>query len=128
MFHSKVMAKYNFFAALALSALRRLRVHSDLQGGTAFDVLPLAVCTKGLMYCRNFAPSFCFLGIADPTSTGCRLVLLAHAAPYCRPHPPTTHACIVPAPRLSTLVVLFYLCKYGDHEFTSIEPHTYMYA
>ena len=57
-------------AALALSALRRLRVQSDLLDGTAFKELPLVVFTKGLTYkrCRHFAPSY-FLEIADPTST-----------------------------------------------------------
>ena len=45
---SKVMAKKTtFFAALALSALRRPRVQSDLLDGTAFKALPLVVCTKG---------------------------------------------------------------------------------
>ena len=39
----------NFFAALALSALRRLRFQSDLLDGTAFEVLSLVVCTKGPM-------------------------------------------------------------------------------
>ena len=53
-FRSKVMAKKTklsyFFAALALSAVRRLRVHSDLLDGTAFEALSLVVCAKGLMY------------------------------------------------------------------------------
>ena len=67
------MAKNYFFAALAMSALRRLRVQSDLLDRIAFEALPpLVVCTKGPMYkksCRHFAPSFNYLGIADPTST-----------------------------------------------------------
>ena len=42
--------KNYFFAALALSALRRLRVQSDFLDGTAFEALPLVVCTKGPMY------------------------------------------------------------------------------
>ena len=41
------MAKNYFFAALAMSALRRLRVQSDR---IAFEALPLVVCTKGPMY------------------------------------------------------------------------------
>ena len=39
-----------FFAALALLALRRLRVQSDLLDGTAFEALPLVVCTKDPIY------------------------------------------------------------------------------
>ena len=46
------MAKNYFFAVLAMTALRRLRVHSDLLDGIAFEALPLVVCTKGLMYKR----------------------------------------------------------------------------
>ena len=42
--------KNYFFAALAMSALRRLRVQSDLLDRTAFEALPLVVCTKGSMY------------------------------------------------------------------------------
>ena len=37
--------KNYFFAALALSALQRLRVQSDLLDRTAFEALPLVVCT-----------------------------------------------------------------------------------
>ena len=44
------MAKNYFFAALAMSALRRLRVQSDLLDRIAFGALPLVVCTKGPMY------------------------------------------------------------------------------
>ena len=76
----KVMAKNYFFAALAMSALRRLRFQSDLLDRIAFEALPLVVFTKGPMYkksCRHFAPSFYFLGIADPTSTCCRLAQAA---------------------------------------------------
>ena len=76
----KVMAKNYFFAALAMSALRRLRVQSDLLDRIAFEALPLVVCTKGPMYKKVVDTSLHFLGIADPTSTCCRLVLLAHAA------------------------------------------------
>ena len=39
------MVKRQLFAVLALSALRRLRVQSDLLDGTAFEVLLLVVCT-----------------------------------------------------------------------------------
>ena len=39
-----------FFAALAMSALRRLRVQSDLLDRIAFGALPLVVCTNGPMY------------------------------------------------------------------------------
>ena len=42
--------KTNFFAVLAMSALRRLKVQSDLLDRIAFEALPLVVCTKGLMY------------------------------------------------------------------------------
>ena len=42
--------KNYFFASLALSALRILRIHSDLLDGTAFEALPLVVCTKGSIY------------------------------------------------------------------------------
>ena len=47
-FRSKVMVEELLFTAL--SAQRRLRVQSDLLDGTAFEVLPLVVCTKGPMY------------------------------------------------------------------------------
>ena len=40
---AKVMAKLLLFAALALSALRQLRVQSDLLNGTAFEALALVV-------------------------------------------------------------------------------------
>ena len=49
-FKLKLWQKYYFFAALALSAVRRLRVHSDILDGTAFEALPLVVCAKGPMY------------------------------------------------------------------------------
>ena len=39
-----------FFAALAMSTLQRLRFQSDLLDRTAFEALPLVVCTKGPMY------------------------------------------------------------------------------
>ena len=68
--------KNNFFAVLAMSALRRLRVQSNLLDRIAFEVLPLVVCTNGpcKKTCRLFTPSASyFLGIADP-------VLLEHAA------------------------------------------------
>ena len=42
--------KNYFFAVLALSTLQQLRVHADLLDGTAFEVLPLVVCTKGPMH------------------------------------------------------------------------------
>ena len=41
-----MVKKTNFFAMLALLALQRLRVHSDLLDGTA---LSLVVCAKGPM-------------------------------------------------------------------------------
>ena len=43
----------DFFTALALLALRRLRFQFDLQGRTAFEVLPLVVCTKGPIYKKS---------------------------------------------------------------------------
>ena len=102
MFRSKVMAKNYFFAALALSALRRLRVQSDLLDGTAFEALPLVVCTKVPMYKKSIhlASSFYFLGIADPTSTCCRL---AHTLDHT--HPLDLHsACLHLHRGLCTLV------------------------
>ena len=44
------MVKNYFFAALAMSALRRLRVQSDLLDRIAFEALPLVVFIKGPMY------------------------------------------------------------------------------
>ena len=44
------MTKNYFFAALVMSALRRLNVQSDLLDRIAFEALPLVVCTKGPMY------------------------------------------------------------------------------
>ena len=44
------MVKKLLFAALAMSALRQLRVQSDLLDRTAFEALSLVVCTKGPMY------------------------------------------------------------------------------
>ena len=44
------MAKNYPFAALAMSALPRLRVQSDLLDRIAFEALPQVVCTKGPMY------------------------------------------------------------------------------
>ena len=44
------MAKNYFFAALVMSALRRLRVQFNLLDRIAFETLPLVVCTKGPMY------------------------------------------------------------------------------
>ena len=43
----KLWRKTTFFAALAL---RRLRVQSDLLDRTAFEALPLVLCTKGPIY------------------------------------------------------------------------------
>ena len=83
--------KNYFYAVLALSVQQRLRVQSGLLDGTAFEALLLVVCTylgSDLQKkCRHCTPPFNFLRIADPTSTCCRPVLLAHAAPYNRPHP-----------------------------------------
>ena len=60
------------------------RFQSDLLDRIAFEALPLVVCTKDSMYKKvvdtSLHPSTYFLGIADPTSTCCRPVLLAHAA------------------------------------------------
>ena len=44
------MVVIDFFAALAMSALRRLRFQSDLLDRIAFEALPLVVCTKDPMY------------------------------------------------------------------------------
>ena len=44
------MAKNYFFAALAMSALQRLSVQSDLLDRPAFEALLLVVFTKGPMY------------------------------------------------------------------------------
>ena len=43
------MAKNYFFAALAMSALQRLRFQSDLLDRIAYEALPLVVCTKDSM-------------------------------------------------------------------------------
>ena len=61
---------------------------ADLMDGTAFEVVPLVVFTKVPMY-KHLTLSY-FMGIVDPISTFCWPVLLAHAAPYSRPYPPTT--------------------------------------
>ena len=45
-----VAKKILYFAALALSALRRLRVQSGLLDGIFLEALLLVVCTKGPIY------------------------------------------------------------------------------
>ena len=57
--------KNYFFAALARSALRRVRVQSDLLDETAIEVSVVVACTKGSFHkkrCTYFAPSLYFLG------------------------------------------------------------------
>ena len=63
--------KTTFFSALALSALRQLRIHADLLDGTAFEALSLVVCAMGQMYKKGVDTSL------HPSN-------LAHAAPYFR--------------------------------------------
>ena len=81
----KVMAKNYFFAALARSALRRVRVKSDLLDETAIEASVVVACTKGSFHkkrCTYFAPSLYFL----VKLTRPRLVHCTHAAI----RPPTT--------------------------------------
>ena len=98
-----------FFAALARSALRRVRVKSDLLDETAIEASVVVACTKGSFHkkrCTYFAPSLYFLvKLTRPWLVHC-----AHAAI----RPPTTptavwRKCTVPAtlhplPFLATVI------------------------
>ena len=53
--------KNYLFATLALLAIRRLRVQSDLLNGAAFEVLLLVVCTKGPIYKKSVDRSILLL-------------------------------------------------------------------
>ena len=96
-FVQKLWRKNYFFAALARSALRRVRVKSDLLDETAIEASVVVACTKGSFHkkrCTYFAPSLYFL----VKLTRPRLVHCAHAAI----RPPTTptavwRKCTVPA-------------------------------
>ena len=64
-FVQKLWRKNYFFAALARSALRRVRVQSDLLDETAIEASVVVACTKGSFHkkrCTYFAPSLYFLG------------------------------------------------------------------
>ena len=89
-FVQKLWQKNYFFAALARSALRRVRVQSDLLDETAIEASVVVACTKGSFHkkrCTYFAPSLYFL----VKLTRPRLVHWAHAAILRqrspRPHP-----------------------------------------
>ena len=82
--------KNYFFAALARSALRRVRVQSDLLDGTAFQASTLVACTEGPPHKEKytyFALCFYFLG----KLTRPRLVHCAHAAILRQTSPDHTH-------------------------------------
>ena len=82
--------KKDFFAALARSALRRVRVQSDLLDGTAFQASTLVACTEGPPHKEKytyFALCFYFLG----KLTRPRLVHCAHAAILRQASPDHTH-------------------------------------
>ena len=79
-----------FFAVLARSALRRVRVQSDLLDGTAFQASTLVACTEGPPHKEKytyFALCFYFLG----KLTRPRLVHCAHAAILRQASPDHTH-------------------------------------
>ena len=64
-FVQKLWRKNYFFAALARSALRRVRVKSDLLDETAIEASVVVACTKCSFHkkrCTYFAPSLYFLG------------------------------------------------------------------
>ena len=86
-FVQKLWRKNCFFAALARSALRRVRVQSDLLDETAIEASVVVACTKGSFHkkrCTYFAPSLYFL----VKLTRPRLVHCAHAAiEVPQPHP-----------------------------------------
>ena len=87
-FVQKLWRKNYFFAALARSALRRVRVQSDLLDETAIEASVVVACTKGSFHkkrCTYFAPSLYFL----VKLTRPRLVHCAHAA-ILRQRSPTT--------------------------------------
>ena len=86
-FVQKLWRKNYFFAALVRSALRRVRVKSDLLDETAIEASVVVACTKGSFHkkrCTYFAPSLYFL----VKLTRPRLVHCAHAA--IRPPPTPT--------------------------------------
>ena len=89
-FVQKLWRKNYFFAALARSALRRVRVQSDLLDGTAFQASTLVACTEGPSHKEKytyFALCFYFLG----KLTRPRLVHCAHAAILRQTSPDHTH-------------------------------------
>ena len=110
-FVQKLWRKNYFFAVLARSALRRVRVKSDLLDETAIEASVVVACTNGSFHkkrCRYFAPSLYFL----VKLTRPRLVHCAHAAI----RPPTTptaiwRKCKVPATLpLLLLLLMSLLC------------------
>ena len=89
-FRQKLWRKNYFFAVLARSALRRVRVQSDLLDGTAFQASTLVACTEGPSHKEKytyFALCFYFLG----KLTRPRLVHCAHAAILRQTSPDHTH-------------------------------------
>ena len=104
-FVQKLWRKNYFFAALARSALRRVRVQSDLLDETAIEASVVVACTKGSFHkkrCTYFAPSLYFL----VKLTRPRLVHCAHAAITDHTH---WHKCTVPATLHPLLLLLMSL-------------------
>ena len=99
--------KNYFFAALARSALRRVRVQSDLLDETAIEASVVVACTKGSFHkkrCTYFAPSLYFLGkltlprpivgrftVRTPRNSDRTLAMRTrtHVHAHVRPHPLT---------------------------------------
>ena len=53
----KSYGKIQLFCCAGTVDPGRLRVHSDLLDGTAFEALPLVVCTKGPIYKKGVETS-----------------------------------------------------------------------
>ena len=103
-FVQKLWRKNDFFAALARSALRQVRVQSDFLDETAIEASVVVACTKGSFHkkrCTYFAPSLYFL----VKLTRPRLVHCAHAAILRPDH--TLRKCTVP---LLLLLLMSLLC------------------
>ena len=93
-FVQKLWRKNDFFAALAWSALRRVRVQSDLLDGTAFQASTLVACTEGPPHKEKytyFALCFYFLG----KLTRPRLVGHVRTPPFSDRRPPTTPTAVM---------------------------------
>ena len=87
-FVQKLWRKNYFFAALARSALRRVRVQSDLLDGTAFQASTLVACTEGPPHKEKytyFALCFYFLGkLTRPRLVHVRTPPFSDRRPHCR--------------------------------------------